>query len=131
MIDTHTHLNLKRFKADFDEIIKEAQKQGVKGFIVPGTDLKTSRRAIEIADRYPQVFAAVGVHPHHVYTLIKFEDREAERKIIFEELEDLLKKEAVVAVGEVGLDKHTYQKTKYNNYKISDELINLQKKLRI
>lgn len=131
MFDTHTHLNFRRFKKNFDKVIKEAKNKGVIGFVVPGTDLKTSRQALAIANRYPYVFAAVGLHPHHVYKLVKLKNWREEMETILEELDKLLSEKKVVAVGEVGLDKYSYQQTKYDGYKIDDRLISLQKELLI
>jgi len=128
MIDTHAHLNFKRFEKNFDEVIREAKKRGVRGLVIPGTDLKTSRRAIEIAGQYPQVLAAVGLHPHHAYKL-KAGGKKLSVGAVISEIEKLIVHPQVVAVGEIGLDKHAYQRTKYGDYKIDDGLMDLQKEL--
>ena len=69
MFDTHCHLNFSRFKDRVDAVITDARAQGVTHILVPGTDLATSQKAVEIADQYKNVYAAVGIHPHHVFAL--------------------------------------------------------------
>ena len=67
LIDTHTHLWFEDYKHDLDEVIKRANENGVDKFIVPGTDVESNRKAIELAKKYPGVvYAAVGVHPEEI-----------------------------------------------------------------
>jgi len=133
LFDTHCHLNFQVFDENWKEVINEAKQEGVSSFLIPGTDLNTSKKAISIANEERNAWAAVGIHPHHVFSLI-YENEKSTSDIVNEqlnrlifEIEDLLKQEKVVAVGEVGLDRHYYQKTKYQNYRISEEFISLQK----
>lgn len=66
LIDTHCHLNFNAFKDDADEVIQNALKEGM-WMILPGSQISTSRRGIEIAERYLEgVYAAVGLHPIHL-----------------------------------------------------------------
>ena len=108
LIDTHTHINFKDFKGDSTEVIKRAHDAGV-WLIVPASELKSSQRAVEYAEKYEKgVYAAVGLHPFHVWT------REVEgsgyklnvvAQVFYkEDYEPLLKSEKVVAIGEIGLD---------------------------
>ena len=63
-IDTHAHLWFEDYKDDLDEVIKRASENGVAKFVVPGTDIESSHKAIELAKKYPGViYPAVGVHP--------------------------------------------------------------------
>jgi TatD DNase family protein len=133
LFDTHCHLNFQVFDENWQQVIAEAKKEEVSSFLVPGTDLSNSKKAVLIAKEERNVWAAVGIHPHHVFSLIYENDKstsdivnEQLNRLIFE-IEDLLKQEKVVAVGEVGLDRHYYQRTKYQNYRISEEFISLQK----
>ncbi len=123
MIDTHCHLQFGAFEGRVDDVIRSARTAGVDTFIVPGTDIDTSRAAIAIAAEHPSVFAAVGIHPHHVF--------EADPAVLAQhlrDLEDLLRSHPeVVAVGEVGMDRHYYQMTKYREYAIDDSFIERQK----
>lgn len=124
MIDTHSHIQFKVFDDDRDQVIDAARKAGVEKIIAVGTDLISSRDAILVANKYPEVFAAVGIHPHHVFGII-----ESETDFIISSLEDLLKDKRILAIGETGMDKYIYKKTKYSGYAISERLIKLQKEL--
>src|SRR3989344_8788707 len=87
--DTHTHLNFKRFRKNVDEIITQAKAVGVEYMVVPGTDLGSSRRAIEIAEQYDGIYAAVGVHPHHSYSYPREVLRPSGSKVNFSLISDL------------------------------------------
>lgn len=128
MFDTHCHLNFSRFSGREQEVIHQAKKIGVTDIVVPGTDINTSIKALEIAKLYDNVYAAVGIHPHHTVEISPSES-EGQLKSVIGNIEKLLQHEKVVAVGEVGLDKHYYNNTKYANYTISPEFINLQREL--
>lgn len=94
-VDTHAHLFYDNFAGELDEIIERAAAAGVNHILVPGTDVKSSRQAIEIAEKYENVFASAGVHPHDT------KDWCDEDLSIIGELADHPK---VVAIGEIGLD---------------------------
>lgn len=131
MFDTHCHLNFSAFKNNLDQIIQSAHESGVKNILVPGTDVETSIKAVEIANSNEGVYAAVGIHPHHAYEFSVMRSAlgvEHEMDDI-SKLEELLKEKKVVAVGEVGIDRHPYEKTKYKDYKIDNDFIGSQKKL--
>jgi len=64
IIDTHTHLDDKRYDNDLDKVISNAKDIGVKAFIIPGADPSSLQRAVEIAQKYESVYFAVGVHPY-------------------------------------------------------------------
>ncbi|MBP9851632.1 MAG: TatD family hydrolase [Candidatus Pacebacteria bacterium] len=91
-IDIHSHFNLPQFDADLSAAIKKMEDEGVATFCV-GTDLTTSRRAIEIAAMSPNIWAVVGQHPT--------DTDEAFDPAAFLEL---AKHEKVVAIGECGFD---------------------------
>jgi len=95
LIDSHCHLDLEQFDADRDHVIQRAQSAGVGLIVNPGIDIQHSRRAIELAETYPMVYAAVGVHPNssgdvHDATIAILNELATHRK--------------VVAIGEIGLD---------------------------
>jgi TatD DNase family protein len=94
-IDTHCHLNFHQFDADRDEVVQRALDLGVEIIVNPAVDLATSRQAIELAERYPGVYAQVGVHPNDTA------DFDAP---ILDELAELARHPKVVAIGEIGLD---------------------------
>lgn len=125
MFDTHCHLNFKAFSGKEEEIIERAKRVGVKLFLVPGTDFETSKKSIELAKTFSEVYSAVGIHPHHVYGFL--EKTEDDLKDGINKLRSLLSEEKVVAVGEIGLDRHLYKKTKYQDYEIDEKFLHLQK----
>lgn len=122
-IDTHCHLNFKRFKKDINEVILRSKTAGITDFIVPGTDIPLSQKAVEIATQDDHIYAAIGVHPHHTFntqTAISTLDTD------IEELRKLIAHPKVVAIGEIGLDRHEYEDTKYPEYQISDAFMKAQ-----
>lgn len=129
MFDTHCHLNFSIFQNKVGVMIKEARKVGVSYFLVPGTDFETSKKAVEIAEKFDGVYAAVGIHPHHIMEIknqkLKIKNYNLKSKV--EEIEKLLFHPKAITVGEIGLDRYIYQKTKYKNYQVDNEFINLQK----
>ncbi|BAF69886.1 TatD family hydrolase [Nitratiruptor sp. SB155-2] len=98
IIDTHTHLDHKMFQEDVDEVIQRAKEAGVKRFIIPGADPKDLPRAVELAQKYDEVFFAVGVHP---YDIDYFDES------LFT---TYAKHEKCVAIGECGLDYYRLPK---------------------
>ena len=94
LTDSHIHLHFPQYDADRSEMIARAIRGGVTRFLNIGTDLDNSRKAIAVADEYPEVYAAVGFHPH--------ETKHAQDAELAE-LAKLLAHPTVVAIGEVGL----------------------------
>src|SRR5438067_5141106 len=97
LIDTHAHLDFPDFATDLEDVLRRANDAGVTRIITIGTSLESSRRAIELAEKHPAVFAAIGVHPTSV--------EEGEDDVITP-LRELAKNPRVVAIGETGLDYH-------------------------
>lgn len=93
--DTHAHLDFPDFEADLPEIVARARDAGIVRILSVGTTLASSRRVLEIADRFDSVFAVVGVHPNHAHE---------EPDDIRTELRELARHPKVVAIGETGLD---------------------------
>ncbi len=94
-IDTHAHLNLPEFDPDREEVIQRAKDVGIGHILVPGIDFPSSRMAIELAQKFAGLFAAVGIHPHEAKgfkpgDLLK--------------LRELARSPQVKAIGEIGLD---------------------------
>jgi TatD DNase family protein len=96
LVDTHSHLNHEKFE-NVPAIIERARAAGVEYIIVPGWDIPSSEKAIELAERSANVFAAVGFHPHDASKV----DEQSLKRIA-----DLSSHEKVVAIGEIGLDYH-------------------------
>ena len=119
LIDTHAHLNFKAFKKDIEEVIRRALDEGVEKIINVGANLSSSQKAVEIAQKYGECFVSVGVHPHHAES-----DQEIEAQ-----LETLAKNPKVVAVGETGLDYHSYKNGGIANPQKQKEIFTTQLKL--
>jgi TatD DNase family protein len=92
IIDTHIHLDDDRYKDDLEDVLDRARDGGVKKFIIPGADIKSLSRAVEIAQQYDDVYFSVGVHP---YDIDSYDEKYLER---------FIEHEKCVAVGECGLD---------------------------
>ena len=97
LVETHAHLDYPDFAHDLDDVLRRAAEAGVTRVITIGTSIESSRRAIDLAERYPAVYAVIGVHPTYV--------QEAEEDV-FTPLRELAKHPRVVAIGETGLDYH-------------------------
>ncbi len=97
LTDTHAHLDFPEFQTDFDEILARAKVAGVRRLITIGTSVEGSRRAVALAEAYPNIYAVVGVHPNAAM--------EAEPDFI-DALRELASSPRVVAIGEIGLDYH-------------------------
>jgi len=95
IIDTHAHLDDERFRDDLQGVMARARKAGVDFIVTVGTDVETSRRAVEIADRIENVFATVGIHPHCAGDAGPDE---------MKHVAALARSPKVVAIGETGLD---------------------------
>jgi TatD DNase family protein len=97
LIDTHAHLDYPDFASDLDEVIRRATEAEVTRVITIGTGIESSERAIALAEKYPQVYAVVGVHPTNVQNEV--ED-------FLPALRALAEHPKVAAIGETGLDYH-------------------------
>ena len=97
LIETHAHLDYPDFANDFDDVLRRATDAGVTRIITIGTSVESSRRAIDLAEKYPNIFAVIGVHP--TYALQVAED-------VITSLRELAKNPRVAAIGEIGLDYH-------------------------
>jgi len=97
LIDTHAHLDYPDFAPDFDDVLRRAHDAGVTRIITIGTSIASSRRAVELAEKYKNVFAVIGVHPTTA--------DEAGEDVITP-LRELAASKRVAAIGETGLDYH-------------------------
>ena len=103
LVDTHCHLNLGALSNELPQVLERARQAGVRAILVPGIDLETSRSAANLAEVHTDLFAAVGVHPHHAS---RWDDQTAR------ELEAAASSGRVVAIGEIGLDYYRLLSTK-------------------
>jgi len=120
LIDTHAHLNFSAFKDDLEEVIRYSLSENL-WMINVGTKYKTSKRTVEIAEKYEKgIFAAVGLHPIYAAPdLVKIKTDPEEGNFIpteedfdIEKYRELAKSNKVVAIGEIGLDYYYRPKTK-------------------
>jgi len=95
MIDTHSHLNFKTFSQNYDKVLCRSFDHGITKIINIGSQLATSAKAIEIAEKYKECFVAVGIHPIHAGEVNSGWEKE---------LIKMVKNKKVVAIGETGLD---------------------------
>lgn len=120
LIDTHAHLNFSAYKKDAEKVIQRCFDNQVE-MINVGSQYDTSKRAVEIAEKYEKgIFAAVGLHPLHLASnlvKIKVDKEEIEIKtkeefFDYEKYKKLAQSKKVVAIGEIGLDYYWKPKTK-------------------
>jgi len=103
LIDTHTHLDFPDFNPDRDSVIRRAVEAGVTRMIAIGTNLETSRAALALADRHPEVYATIGIHPNEVAEV---------PDDAVTQLEKLATHPKVAAIGECGFDYHSLPSSK-------------------
>lgn len=95
LFDSHCHLENGRFEADLPEVMARMEDAGVRRCILAGSDMETSAQIVKMAQKYPNVYGVVGIHPHDAKT---WTDDCADQ------LRTWVKEERVVGVGEIGLD---------------------------
>ncbi|MCB7129365.1 MAG: TatD family hydrolase, partial [Candidatus Brocadiales bacterium] len=116
LIDTHVHLNFTDYNSDLKEVVDRAVAEGVESLIEVGTDVSSSKRALEIAREYPFIHASVGIHPN---------DATAGTEKDWQEIKDLAKAQEVVAIGETGLDYHHKYSTREEQQRLFERHIEL------
>lgn len=97
LIDIHCHLEMDVFNKDRDEVINRAMDAGIAYTITIGSDEEANIKGLRISDDYPEVYAAVGIHPHDAKIL---------NDNLYDEMTCWVKHPKVAAVGEIGLDYH-------------------------
>ena len=108
MFDTHCHLNDKVFKENLENVVLKARGSGINYILVPGIDVESSRVALEIARRFPYVFASCGIHPTCL-------DGDIDQALVF--FTNIISENKLVAIGEIGLDYfHATDRQKQKEY---------------
>jgi TatD DNase family protein len=97
LIDTHCHLTFDDLGRDIDAVIARSRQAGVNGWITVGTDPQENQKAVELANQFENMYAAIAIHPH---------DAKDVTADILKELRELAQHNKVVAIGETGLDYH-------------------------
>ena len=122
MIDTHCHLYDEKLYNDLDTIVENAHSANVKKMICIGDRIKTSQKSIELTEKYQNVFASVGVHPH--------EAKDVSTNYL-KKLEKFTEHKKVVAIGEIGLDYYYNFSDSKTQKLIFLEQLKLAKKLKL
>lgn len=117
LIDSHCHVLSSEYD-NVDEIIKDSINSGVEKIIINGYDLKTSKEAVELANKYDHVYAAVGIGPSNV-TDVNDET--------YDIISKLAKESKVVAIGEVGLDYYWTTENKEMQLKVFKTMLKIAK----
>ena len=94
-IDSHAHLEMEEFDGDRDAVLGRAAAAGLTAIITVGTTIPDCKKAVALARLHPQVYAAVGIHPHEVKGIDAG---------TYDALRTLARQEKVIAIGEIGLD---------------------------
>lgn len=95
LFDSHAHIDDEKFDADREQVIARALQQGVTGIINVGACMASSARSVALAEKYENIYAAVGIHPHDAKDALETD---------YEQLIRWTSLEKVVAIGEIGLD---------------------------
>ena len=146
-IDTHGHVNFNAFQEDAEEVLKRTLDDDI-WVVMPGSQYSTSRRAVEIAEKYDEslpanrrgVYAAVGLHPIHVGEQRRVDVKETQSSLDlvrdkesweeftthseefdYEQYKELAKSKKVVAIGEIGLDYYYFPKSKTRREEIKQK----------
>lgn len=94
-VDTHCHLDFPEFDADREAVLERAKTAGVGRFLIPGVEIEHSRRALALAEQYPSVYVAIGLHPN---SAAQFSPP------LLAEIRALTNHPKVVGIGEIGID---------------------------
>ena len=120
LVDSHVHLDSREFNKDREAVLQRIKEK--MDFVVNiGCDVESSQRSVELAEKYPFVYATVGIHPAD----IRGYSYETEQK-----LEKLSSHPKVVAIGEIGLDYHWMTEPKEVQIEVFEELLKLAEKVK-
>ena len=122
LFDTHSHYNDEKFDNDREEIINQTYKSGVTKFICAGYDLESSKKAVEISNKYEYIYSIVGISPNDITDDI-------EKHI--DKIEKIAKNTKVVAIGEIGLDYYWNKENKKEQKQAFIKQIELANKLNL
>ncbi|MDQ0274998.1 TatD DNase family protein [Peptoniphilus koenoeneniae] len=122
MIDSHAHLDDEKFDLDREELINNLKENGIDRVYNIGADIISSENSVNLANKYDNIFAVVGVHPHEADSY----DEKIEKR-----LEELAKNEKVVGIGEIGLDYYYDNSPRQVQKQVFKRQIDLAAKLKL
>jgi len=124
MVDVHCHLNFHSFEKDYDEVIKSAFEAGVSKIINVGTKIDSSEKAVALTRQYKNLYAIVGIHPHHADKVEKGWEEELEELVLRSRipLHGTKNAKKVVGIGECGLDYFSYKSNDIVDPKLQKEV---------
>jgi TatD DNase family protein len=121
LIDSHAHIYYRDYAGDFDAMLQRAAAAGVEAMLVVGTDIESSRESVELAEKHPQLYAAVGIHPH---------DAGRVTETCYDIIRDLaLSSPKVVAIGEIGLDFYRDRSPRADQERVFRSFLRLAREL--
>ena len=120
MIDTHAHLDFPQYDSDRDKVIRDGFNNGLEAIINIGVDLESSRKSIDLAEKYEGIYAAVGIHPH---------DTQNAPGDYLARLEEMAAHKKVVAIGEIGLDYYRHHSPRQIQRRVYREQLELASRL--
>ncbi len=126
LFDTHSHYNDEKFDLDREEMIRETLRSGVSNFIVAGYNVESSKKAVEIAQNYNELYATVGISPNDLDNIKSQEE-------IKENVEKIaqIPSKKIVAIGEIGLDYYWNKENKEIQKEMFAKQIELANKLKL
>jgi len=95
LVDTHCHLDFPEFDADREAVLERAQAAGVGQILIPGVEIEHSRRSLALAEQFPNVYVAIGLHPNSAAQF---------SPALLAEIRALANHPKVVGIGEIGID---------------------------
>jgi len=123
-VDAHVHLSDEEYSKCIGEIMADAKKSNVVALVSNSMDLKTSNDNLKLAEKYPRtIYVALGVHPWNVKAIT---DDELQQTLML--IEEQKQNEALVAIGEIGLDQK-YDKILERQRSVFKEMLNVAEKL--
>ena len=122
LIDTHSHLTFDPLFADVDNVLQRSRDAGVTSWITVGTDPDHNKKAVELAARFDNLYAAVGIHPHYAKTITAQS---------IAALKQIAQNEKVVAIGETGLDFHYNFSVRTDQQRLFVEHLNIARELNL
>ena len=111
LVDTHCHIHFPDYELDPEEVIINAQEDEITRLMCVGCTLPDSKLAVEMAQRHPNIWATIGLHPHEGSEYINDDTA-------LQEFRELATKPKVVAIGETGLDYHYMHSSKADQEKL-------------